>query len=104
MRPAQRVVAVGEKMMVLNIADLQRGAHNVLPSMVRDYLEGGAQDERTLQANPAAYRGWQFMPRRLVALNDIQTQAQIMGHTAAFPAVVAPTGLNALFWPEGDLA
>lgn len=91
-------------MMVLSIADLQRGAHNVLPSMVRDYLEGGAQDERTLQANPAAYRGWQFMPRRLVALNDIQTQAQIMGDTAAFPAVVAPTGLNALFWPEGDLA
>lgn len=90
--------------MVISIADLQRGAHNVLPSMVRDYLEGGAQDERTVQANPAAYRNWQFMPRRLVSLHDIQTQAQILGTTAAFPAIVAPTGLNALFWPKGDLA
>jgi (S)-mandelate dehydrogenase len=91
-------------MKAINIADLQRSAHRVLPVMVRDYLEGGAQDERTLQANPEAFRAWRFLPRRLVELHKIQTQTQILGDATAFPAVVAPTGLNALFWPQGDLA
>lgn len=88
----------------INIQDMQRQARKNLPNMVYDYLEGGAQDERTLAANVAAYQQWQFVPHRLVNLQEVQPRAKVLGLEAAFPAVLAPTGLNALFWPQGDLA
>ncbi len=88
----------------INIEDLQRQARKNLPTMVYDYLEGGAQDERTLSANLSAYQQWRFVPRRLVNLQRVDTGTMLLGRPAAFPAVLAPTGLNALFWPQGDLA
>lgn len=88
----------------INIDDLHRQARRNLPTMVYDYLAGGAQDEFSLQTNREAYRQWQFMPRRLVDLRRVDPGATVLGGPAAFPAVVAPTGLNALFWPQGDLA
>lgn len=87
-----------------NIDDLRHRARRVLPAMVYDYLEGGAQDERSVRANLDAFRAWRFVPHRLVDLRTVRTQAKVLGHEHAFPAVLAPTGLNALFWPHGDLA
>lgn len=88
----------------INIDDLHRQARRQLPALVYDYLAGGAQDERTLHANRDTYRQWRFSPRRLVDLRQVSTSTTLLGGPAAFPAVVAPTGLNALFWPQGDLA
>ncbi|MCB5364273.1 alpha-hydroxy-acid oxidizing protein [Pusillimonas sp. CC-YST705] len=88
----------------INIEDLHDQARRTLPRLVYDYLAGGALDERTLKTNRDAFQQWQFCPRRLVDLRHIDISAPILGEAAAFPAVVAPTGLNALFWPEGDLA
>lgn len=72
--------------------------------MVYDFIAGGAQDERTLQANLDSYRQWRFVPRRLVDLRHIDTSTTLMGKSVAFPAVIAPTGLNGLYWPDGDVA
>lgn len=103
--PRSRILMqASSNMKWINIQDLQRQARRTLPTMVYDYLEGGAQDERTLSANIAAYQQWQFLPRRLVNLQEVQTETKVLGRAAAFPAVLAPTGLNALFWPQGDLA
>lgn len=103
--PRSRILMqASSNMKWINIQDLQRQARRTLPTMVYDYLEGGAQDERTLSANIAAYQQWQFLPRRLVNLQEVQTETKVLGRAAAFPAILAPTGLNALFWPQGDLA
>lgn len=88
----------------ITIEDLHRQARRQLPAMVYDFMAGGAQDERTLQANADAFRHWRFLPRRLVDLRNVNTTTPVLGADAAFPAVIAPTGLNSLLWPDGDLA
>ena len=88
----------------VSVYDMRRQARRTLPKMVYDYLEGGALDEYTLRANLAAYRNWRFLPRRLVDLSAVTPETSVLGQDIAFPAVVAPTGLNALFWPQADLA
>ncbi len=72
--------------------------------MIYDFMAGGAQDELGLQANRDAYRQWKFVPRRLVDLRRVAPDTTVLGRPAAFPAVVAPTGLNSMYWPRGDLA
>ena len=88
----------------ITIEDLHRQARRQLPAMVYDFMAGGAQDERTLQANADAFRQWRFLPRRLVDLRNVNTATTLLGGNAAFPAVIAPTGLSSLLWPDGDLA
>src|SRR5690606_34332822 len=41
---------------------------------------------------------------RLIALGAVRPETSMFGQDIAFPAVVAPTGLNSLFWPRADLA
>lgn len=88
----------------INIEDLHKQARRNLPAMIYDFLAGGAQDEFTLQANREAYRQWRFVPRRLVDLRRVAPETTVLGGAAAFPAIVAPTGLNSIYWPQGDLA
>ena len=49
----------------VNVADLRRIARRRLPRGVFDYIDGGAEDERTLAANSAAYARIGFRPRVL---------------------------------------
>lgn len=75
-----------------------------LPRIVFDYLEGGAEDEITLNRNISAYDRWHLIPQRLTDLSQVQTSTTLFGQSLSFPCVVAPTGLNGLFWPNGDIA
>jgi len=52
---------------VLNIADLRRLAERRVPRAVFDYIDGGAENEVTLQANVRAYEGVALRPRGAVA-------------------------------------
>jgi len=43
-----------------SVADLRRIARRRLPGGVFDYIDGGAEDERTLAANQAAFASTSF--------------------------------------------
>jgi (S)-mandelate dehydrogenase len=88
----------------VNVADFRASAKSRLPRMVFDYLEGGAEDEIGLRHNLDAFRTIRFQPRRLVDVSSRNVQVNILGKTASAPLVIAPTGLNGIFWPDGDLA
>lgn len=88
----------------MNIAALRERARRRLPRAVFDYVDGGAEDEQTLADNQASFEAWRFLPRRLTDLREIRTATTLLGGPAAFPAAVAPTGLNGLLWPDGDVA
>ena len=49
----------------INVADLRALASRRLPRVVFDYLDGGAEDETTLDWNRAAFRRWALVPRVL---------------------------------------
>jgi L-lactate dehydrogenase (cytochrome) len=102
-----RVPEVSRKRRVLagayNIAEYRAAARRVLPAGIFDYLDGGAEDETTLEHNRTAFERWGFMPGfGAVTLPD--TSATILGRRSALPLTLTPTGATRLFHPEGELA
>jgi (S)-mandelate dehydrogenase len=88
----------------VNTADYRALARKRLPRMVFDYLEGGAEDEIGLRHNRDAFEKVKFQPRRLVDISSRSTRTSLFGKPLSAPMVIAPTGLNGIFWPDGDLA
>ncbi|MBV9344831.1 MAG: alpha-hydroxy-acid oxidizing protein [Gammaproteobacteria bacterium] len=88
----------------LTIADLRARARRAVPHFVFEYLEGGAEDERTLAANRAAFEHWQLLPRTLIDASGRHTRRVLFGRDRPTPLIVAPTGLNGMLRPEGDVA
>jgi L-lactate dehydrogenase (cytochrome) len=87
-----------------SVDDLRRIAKRRLPGGVFDYIDGGAEDERTLAANQAAYAATTFRPRVLRGLTQVDTTATILGRPVAYPLVLAPTGFTRIADPDGELA
>jgi (S)-mandelate dehydrogenase len=88
----------------VNVDDLRRIAERRLPRFVFDYIDGGAEDERTLAHNRGAFARLRFRPRTLVDVSRRDTSTRILGAPSALPVVVGPTGLNGLAWRDGDLS
>jgi len=88
----------------INIDELRQIAKRRLPRFVFDYIDGGAEDERTLAGNRAAFERLRWRPRTLMDVSARSTGTTLLGRPARMPAVVGPTGLNGLDWRDGDLA
>jgi len=88
----------------LNIADLRELARRRVPGFAFEYVEGGAEDEVTLRRNRQSFESLHFVPRTLVDTSGRQQRVEILGHTAAAPLIIAPTGLNGMLHPDGDIA
>jgi (S)-mandelate dehydrogenase len=87
----------------IKIDDYRRLAERRLPKIVFDFLEGGAEDERGLLHNRAIFDQIRFKPKRLVNVSHRSLATEIFGSTIAAPLAIAPTGFNALLWPQGDI-
>lgn len=87
-----------------NIADMQAQAGRALPLPIREYLEGGADDERTLARNRAAFDDWVLAQRALVDVSAIDPRANMLGFESAMPLMLSPTGMSQLFHASGELA
>ena len=87
-----------------SIDDLRRLSARALPRAVFDFYDGGAEDERTLRGNRAAFEQLRIVPRYLRDVSSIDTQIQLLGQTASLPLAVAPTGAIGYGWPFGDVA
>lgn len=92
--PLRRYRRNGAVTQALSIAELRAMALHRLPAIAAEYLEGGAEDECSLEANRAAFDRLRFRPR----LPDAPRPPE------AFPYIIAPTGLNGLYWRGADLA
>lgn len=86
-----------------NVEDYRRRAAQRLPRMVFDYLEGGAEDERGLARNRTAIENFRFEPQRLVDVSARDLSTELFGRKLPLPLLIAPTGLNGVFWPDGDV-
>lgn len=87
-----------------SVADLRRLAKRRLPAGVFDYVDGAADDERTLAANQAAFAATGFRPRVLRGIVGVDTSSTILGRSVAYPLVLAPTGFTRILDPQGELA
>src|SRR4051795_2359294 len=87
-----------------SVADLRRIARRRLPRGVFDYIDGGAEDERTLAANSDAFARVAYRPRVLRGIETIDPTATLLGRPLAYPLVLAPTGFTRIADPQGELA
>jgi L-lactate dehydrogenase (cytochrome) len=89
---------------VASVADLRRLARRRLPGGVFDYIDGGAEDERTLAANERAFADATFRPRVLRGVGAVEIGSSLLGAPLAYPLALAPTGFTRIADPAGELA
>ncbi|WP_225026730.1 alpha-hydroxy-acid oxidizing protein [Xinfangfangia pollutisoli] len=81
----------------------RRRAARYLPRMVMDYVDGAAGSERGLVRNRAAFARVLFAPRRLTDVAQRDPSVTLWGQRYPLPLAIAPTGLNGVVRPDGDL-
>lgn len=86
------------------VEDLRRLARRRLPAGVFDYIDGAAEDERTLAANQSAFAAVTFRPRVLRGVEKIDISSTLLGMPVAYPLALAPTGFTRIADPDGELA
>lgn len=86
-----------------NVAEMRRLARGILPRPVFDFADGGAEDERTLRRNEAAFKDVTLLPRPLEGAAERDLGIELLGHRLSMPLMIGPTGLAGLYWPEGEL-
>jgi L-lactate dehydrogenase (cytochrome) len=84
-----------------NIADLRALARERLPRMVFDYIDGGADDEVTLQRNVAAFAEIELVWDALVDVSAVDPGVTLMGERMRLPCFISPTAASRLFHPRG---
>jgi isopentenyl diphosphate isomerase/L-lactate dehydrogenase-like FMN-dependent dehydrogenase len=89
---------------VINIEDLRRAAKRRLPRVVFDYIDGGAEAERTLRANCHAFEEVTFRPRCAVATPACDLRVSVLGKSLSMPLILAPVGSSRLMYPRGEEA
>lgn len=90
-------------MTILTIADLREAARRRMPRVVFDYLDGGAERERTLRENERVFDDVWFRPRGAIALPEVDLGTTILGEKLALPFVLAPIGSTRMFYPRGEI-
>lgn len=91
-------------MKAFSIEELRQAAKRRLPRSVFDFIDGGAEDERTLRANCLAFEKVPFKRRVLVDVSQVNTETTILGQTSKLPIAIAPTGALGFGWRGGDVA
>jgi (S)-mandelate dehydrogenase len=89
-------------MKAFSIEELRRAAKRRLPRAVFDFIDGGAEDERTLRQNCAAFEKVRLQRRVLVDVSKVSTETTILGKPAKLPIAIAPTGAVGFGWRGGD--
>ena len=87
-----------------NIQDLRSICKRRLPVGVFGYIDGAAEDERTLQKNIAAYSEVAFKPRVLRDVDNIDLSTNVLGVSVPFPLIISPTGFTRIAHPLGEIA
>lgn len=87
-----------------SVEDLRLLAKKRLPAGVFHYIDGGAEDERTLRRNSNGFSRLEFRPRVLRDVSNIDTSTVLFGQKRPLPLILAPTGFTRIADPQGELA
>lgn len=89
---------------LVSVEDYRQAARRALPRMVWAYLDGGAEDDRTMRSNREAFAKWQLRQRVLTGHKEVDLTVTIDGESLAIPVILSPTGLTGLAHWSGELA
>ncbi len=86
--------------------ELEAKAHAAMPASLVSYVAGGCGDERTQEANVAAFDKWGLPPRMFVGAKQRDLSIELFGMRLASPLFMSPVGVIGLCAQDGhgDLA
>jgi L-lactate dehydrogenase (cytochrome) len=95
------MASVDEVFSILQMRDL---AKTKIPSVMFDYLEGSAEDELTFDWNRNSFSKYEFVPRTLKDVSNIDLSTTFQDVKIDIPVISAPTGMSRMFHWEGEKA
>jgi L-lactate dehydrogenase (cytochrome) len=87
-----------------SIFDLRELARRRLPAPIFHYMDGGAEDEATMQRNTSAFDAHRLVPRCLVDVSTVRTATRLLGQDLQWPLLCSPTGASRFYHAAGELA
>lgn len=86
----------------ITVEDYRKRAHRAVPDMAWAYLDYGAEDMHTLQANRSAFARYAFRRKVLTGNEARDLSVVVAGEEVSLPVVLAPTGSVGLQHWEGE--
>ena len=87
-----------------DIGDLRSAAKRRLPKSIFDFLDGGADDEISMQTNRSSFGQYHLIPDVLTDVSNIDMSTTVMGQDVSLPFILSPTGMSRLFHHDGERA
>jgi isopentenyl diphosphate isomerase/L-lactate dehydrogenase-like FMN-dependent dehydrogenase len=89
---------------LINLDDYERVAAERLAPGPLAYFTGGAGDEVTLRDNRAAFARQGILPRVMRDVSTLDPSVEVLGRRWPSPIWIAPTALQRMAHPDGELA
>jgi 4-hydroxymandelate oxidase len=89
---------------LINLGDYERVAAERLAPGPLAYFAGGAGDEVTLRDNLAAFARQAIVPRVMRDVSSVDTSLELFARRWPSPIFIAPTALQRMAHPDGELA
>ncbi len=87
-----------------NYNDFRKLAKKKLPSPIFHYIDGGSDDEVTLNRNTEAFNTCDLVPNVLSNVENIDLSTTVFGKKINFPLFLAPTAMHRLYHHHGEKA
>ena len=87
-----------------NFSDFRKLAKKKLPAPIFHYIDGGADDEVTLNRNTNAFNDCDLIPNVLASVGEPDLSTTLFGRKIDMPLFLSPTAMQSLYTPEGDKA
>lgn len=94
-----------EKLLVkaASISDLKKLAQSRIPGFSFDYVEGGCNNNNTINTNRRALDAVQLEPEYFSPCKSVDLSVEIFGKNYAAPIGIAPIGLSGVVWPNASV-
>jgi len=87
-----------------NFEDFRKLAKKKLPSPIFHYIDGGSDDEVTLNRNTNSFNDYDLVPSVLNDVSNIDMSTTVLGEKIDFPLFPAATAMHRLYHHEGERA
>ncbi len=90
-------------MKAVSVEDFRRQARRRLPPLLFEYIDGGADAERTLARNVADFEALSLNQRVLRDVSAPVTAIDLFGQRLSMPVILGPVGLSGMFARRGEV-
>ena len=87
-----------------NFENFRKLAKKKLPSPIFHYIDGGSDDEITLNRNTSSFNDYDLIPSVLNDVSNIDMSTTVLGEKIDFPLFPAATAMHRLYHHEGERA